>query len=286
MCTDRLRPAADATVAPPRDLVLTLAYGSVCEAPAYRVFLRSFQHVRRDGLCLVVFAADLTEHTLAMTRETADEVIPLLPGFEDIGNKERHWYFARYLSREWKRFDRAMIVDATDTVFQSDPFGTIPLPPTLDVVMLSAEGGAVQEEAWNQKDAQLFSTALRVPWSRVNPNPFCILNGGFMAGSAGRMAAFTLTRFALDVRCGSGTDQSSLTALGNWTLGWPGFTIVTHATPWVLHGHWFVTLSARGEVRASPDGLVLEATSGRPYALFHQWDRTPLSSAVLERFRV
>jgi hypothetical protein len=262
------------------DVILTVAYGKICDYPTYRVFLNSYQTIRRDDLKLVAFGGNMSRAARRATVAAGVEIRDPGARFNDPGNKLRHWYFAEYLCRHRDAAGYVLTVDARDTIFQSDPFSFAPLRSDARI-LLSAESALVKEDPWNLQDQTAFQQAIRPACRQGKFKNWPVINGGFVAGTSAAMADFGLTRFALDARDGEATDQASLTALGNWIRTWPGYRIVGDGEPWVFHGHW---LGQSDRAAALDDGVVVVRSTGEPYRVFHQWERTVCFERLLKKF--
>jgi hypothetical protein len=260
------------------DVILTVAFGKVCDYPTYRAFLNSFQAVHRDGLKLIVFGGRMSRGARAATQAAA-ELHEVNDRLSDPDCKQRHWHYAEFLGRRREDFDRVLTVDARDTILQCDPF-TYPALNSEVRVLLSAETARIHDDPWNLQGQKEFQRGLR----KLCQSPFSqwpIVNGGFVAGTCDAMADFQLTRLALDARAGGGTDQSSLTALANWIADWPGYRIVGDDEPWVFHGHW---MNHGTQAVVDDQGFAVLRSSGEPYRLFHQWERTAGYERLLKKF--
>jgi len=261
------------------NVILTVAYGKVCDYPSYRAFLNSFQAIRREGLKLVIFGANMSRSARRATEAAGAEIHDPKTRLSDPGNKQRHWHFAEYLCRIRDEPGFVLTVDSRDTILQRDPFDY----PTLHGVriLLSAESRLVKDDPWNLQDQSVLHRALRPGCRRESFHHWPVINGGFVAGKVAAMADFQLTRFAIDARDGEGTDQGSLTALANWTRNWPGYRIVGDDEPWVFHGNW---LKSSTQAVANADGFAVLRSTGEPYRMFHQWDRTDCCEPLLKKF--
>ncbi len=262
------------------DVILTVAYGKVCDYPTYRAFLNSFQAIGRPDLKLVIVGGNMSRSARVATQSSGAELLESSARLNDPGNKQRHWDFAEYLCRNQHSIRHVLTVDSRDTILQSDPFTFAAFDAGVRV-LFSAESVLIKDDPWNQQDQTAFHRSIRRACRRESFRNWPVINGGFVAGSATAIADFQLTRFAVDAREGDGTDQGSLAALANWTRDWPGYQIVGDNQPWVFHGHWLAKCE-RAAVR--DDGFVVVRSTGEPYRAFHQWDRTASLEPLLRRF--
>jgi len=261
------------------NVILTVAYGKICDYPTYRAFLNSFQAIRHAGLKLEAFGGNMSRSARRATESAGAEIHDPGERFNDPGNKQRHWHFAEYLCRQRDEPGYVLTVDSRDTIFQRDPFDFAPLESAR--ILLSAESSSIKSDPWNLQDQTAFQPTLRPACREGNFQNWTIVNGGFVAGTMAAMADFELTRFALDARAGEGTDQGSLTALANWIRGWPGYRFVGDDEPWVFHGHWMGTSP---QAVADAEGTVVVRSTGEPYRMFHQWERTDCVERLLKKF--
>jgi hypothetical protein len=262
------------------DVILTVAYGKICDYPTYRAFLNSFQAIRRADLKLVAFGGKMSRSARRATESVGAEIHEPGDRFNDPGNKQRHWHFAEYLGRRRDEPGYVLTVDSRDTIFQHDPFSFAPLRSGARI-LLSAESCLVKADTWNLQDQTAFQSAIRPACRRGKFQNWPVVNGGFVAGTIAAMADFQLTRFALDVREGEGTDQGSLGVLANWIREWPGYRTVGDNEPWVLHGHW---LDSSPQAVADANGFAVVRATGEAYRVFHQWERTECLERLLKKF--
>ncbi len=295
------------------NLILTVAHGAMCDHPMYRVFLNSFErNAAAPDTELVVFTGEMSAAARRAT-ERVGRVVDADENFADAGCQRRHWYFARFLFENQHRCERALTVDSRDTVMQRDPFTWETAAGTS--LMLSAEPASTAEPGWNQWIHQRLAKTLKdwfVPGERPRrslsrriqlarialgsrghvprprqgtltfwPNePWRVVNGGFVLGDARAAAYFELCRIAIDAPQGARHDQATLTALGNWTQGWPGIEMVGHDEPWVYHGYWW----DKRPFRVEGDVVAVAPASGEPYRMFHQWQYTSAEDAILQTY--
>ncbi len=295
------------------NLILTVAHGAMCDHPSYRVFLNSFErNAAAPDTELVVITGDMPSAARRAT-ERVGRVVDVDENFTDWGCQRRHWYYARFLFENQHRYERVLTLDSRDTVMQRDPFTW--RPPEGAGLVLSAEPSHTGEPGWNRAIHQRLAKTLKdwfVPGERPRrslsrriqlarialgsrghvprprqgtltfwPNePWRAINGGFVSGDSLPAAYLHLCRVALDAPLGARHDQATLTALGNWTRGWPGIEMVGHDHPWVYHGVYW----DRHPFRVEDDMVAVVPESGQPYCMFHQWPCTPAEDAILQAY--
>lgn len=260
------------------NLILTVAHGPMCDGDGYRVFLKSFAANAKNfpETKLLIFSGEMSATAQKFTKDMG-AVLSLVPAnFRDSGNKQRHWYFAQHLAEHRGEYECVVTVDSRDTIFQASPF-------TLEKsgkILFSAESGPVNADPWNKKDQAQFQHAIRTQ-CRADTMNYQVINGGFVAGGGSAMADFQLLRFAIDARDGAGTDQASLTALAYWLRGFPGYKIIGDDEPWIFHGHW---CGKSKNAIIDEHGTARLRSTGEPYKLFHQYDRTFAEDVILKRY--
>jgi hypothetical protein len=264
-----------------KNLLLTTAHGPLVDGPSFRMFLESYRRLReRKGRFaeLVLLTGSMTPAARQLAHAAGATVVDVSADFADYGSKNRHWHMAHFLAGA-SEFDWAITLDARDSILQDDPFAVPPLGESCEFVVLSSEGWRVGQCYWNTQNAIDFHASLRAPWHDYDYRRYWILNGSVAAGRVPKLAALVLARAAFDIRAGRYSDQGSYTALGNWIADWPGYRIIGPELPLVFHGGGYGFTEG---VTIDCQGRALHA-SGRPYAIFHQWDRTPAADLIARR---
>lgn len=253
----------------------------MADGPGFHLFLESYRRLREQKgpfAELVLLTGDMTPAARETVHAAGATVVDISADFADDGCKNRHWHMAHFLAGATE-FDWAITLDARDSILQDDPFAVPPLGESCEFVVLSSEGWRVDQCYWNSQNAIDFHASLRAPWREYDYRQYSILNGSLAAGRVPKLAGFVLARAALDIRVGRCTDQGTYTALGNWLADWPGYRIIGPELPLVFHGGGYAHADG---VTLDPQGRALHA-SGRPYAIFHQWDRTPAADLIARR---
>ena len=288
-----------------RDVVLTTAFGLPLRRT--RLFFDSLARTGFGGQ-VVVFAANLSPRELSLYRGAGAEVRnhglhlhrvlrrPLQAVFwrmvrrwPDAGSFSAPWdrlqqpnllrwsLYRRYLEENRGRFDRVLMVDLRDVVFQSDPFGQVD-PAQLHIY---AEEGdvTVGQSAWNTR------TMLRAfgPEGLQTMAHRRVSCSGAVAGGIAPVETY-LRAFADLLPSVSlpdhGTDQAAHIRVVHGPLA--------SAVDWqnnrggdVLHLHYVEDPEG---LRRDTGGRFLN-TAGRPYAIVHQFDRHPTTAARLAALR-
>lgn len=272
-----------------RNLVLTIAQGRFLGARDYEgvglneaaplCLFRSYEKFRAE-FDLVVLAKDVSREYIDAAERANAEIVFLDGTFNDPGNKQRHWHYAEFLNSRPGTWDQVLTIDARDTIFLRNPFYL-----WLDEakIHMSGEGGFVENHPWNKADQGVFQETLRPTCRHENWPKWLTVNGGFVTGSQEDMINFSLLRLALDVRGGQGTDQASLTAFAAWVEDFKFYRVVPMSyAQWIFHGEWEKQWLAKGLL--TYEGCVPQY-SGKPYAIFHQFDRTSVKDLVLSTYR-
>jgi hypothetical protein len=185
--------------------------------------------------------------------------------------RDRHRLFLWFLKSF--AYDQVIVTDCRDVIFQTDvqPLGGL---------HLVAEGMLYRESEWNTRDVS------RVPEESIKGiENSLVLNGGIQAGSRVNLIAL-YERFAQAVGRAEFAESTSEQGVLN-VLHYRNELGDTK-----IHSPYRSTLCLTGEAiklglfedYTFEDGLFRNA-EGVPYQIVHQWDRTPHSGGVDERYR-
>ena len=242
--------------------------------PFYRVAWNSLLSVLND------------ERVVVLNRGASPEMVAQIPKrFEVITSPDRYpgiyegfgYHLERWHIMGGDPQERVIALDCRDMLFQRNPFDD--LQSGLTVL---GEGVTHAECPWNIRDQNevrrnIFPHVPRPmgPWQVVCP----ALYGGdrrlvrWMILMVGHMGTMQIN---------GGTDQGSLNYIINqYMIGNdPDVRIADHRTCDLCLGGYDIRVTGCYE----RDGLIICPKTDRPYALFHQWDRTQWCNETLKKW--
>lgn len=257
----------------PRDLIISLVSGS------YTNFMTYIRTLRSTGCkaTVVVLIDDKCYHKLSNSeKKVLDSCGVNLIKYGDINLLFKKYIYETRLILMYgiiltyrKQFDRVMIIDIFDTIFQSDPF----IPGFNNQSMFFTTEGYYNN----------FDPTNNTKWIKVaDPDYYkdvhfyddkIVINGGLFFGSIDGMLLFFKLFLSLDVFNDftvETVDQGYMNYLYhrgifmknglNLTLTFPGDYIIS------ARGHKFSS-------NKSPDGLIMMLHSSNPPAVIHQFNR-------------
>jgi hypothetical protein len=261
-----------------KDAIVTWASGEAfCKLPEFKVFLESIK--RLDMPC------DKVIITQIMPDEVRKEITDY--GFQVFDSdlpknsvilRDRLLGTYRWLLKH-NNYNRILLTDAKDVVFQSDPFDYVRVSE--EFVLLCSEGGKQWQSQWNAHE-QMKIQANRAPHVyKFSKNP--IINSGFIVGTYKEIRNLALLLWSNSIPTKYiVTDQATLNYLHPYLLEDPAYYI---ADPMMT------SLCATGEgikegwLDIEPtfeDGKLIHPIFKKPYCAFHQWERTKHRDSIFE----
>jgi hypothetical protein len=242
----------------------------VAFAPFYAVTWKTTLDRLKEGARFkVVVEAHEASPALLATIPPEFEVrkLPRRPPLGCMG--AARWLDSLAVTKEGADDDLVALLDCRDMLVQRDPFDG--MDGLTGPVRLFGEPPPLEGDEWNRDDQRRLQSNLPGGLPQVaDLTGWRIVCAGGIAGP--RRMVRDIAQQVADAACNChGTDQAVMTYLYNhfWRamacISWSD----TVAGDWVLSGHHF---------RMSPcvyrDEAIWNGTTGRKYALVHQWDRT------------
>lgn len=192
-----------------------------------------------------------------------------------IGMQQAKWLY----SSEGEPEDTVIFSDARDMVFQRDPFLDIQ-----NVRLVAAGEGPIHAECpWNTADQSAIQSYLPTEL-RDDFGSWPIICNGVSAGKRQSVRNLLLGNWLMgSLLTHGGTDQGVTNYLWNRYLGKEPGSWLCHPgiSDWCLNGHHAPRVSPAPYLQ---DGQVMCAATNKPYALFHQWERTQWREQMLKQW--
>lgn len=191
----------------------------------------------------------------------------------------RWWHYANWL-RSHREFEAVLLADARDVVFQADPFAVgaeACAKAGAPWMLVCSEGQAAKDHAWCREQHKRLIGLLAEPWNDKNEE----FNGGSIMGDPATLLELAIWMDAAGrlVAKSGVSDQAALNLYLHKTPP-EKLTVARQATdPLYLHGE----LVKMGKIKPVLTSGVA-SLAGKPYAIFHQYDRTVHAEAVLQRY--
>lgn len=183
------------------------------------------------------------------------------------------------MSMEGDPGDGVLFLDSRDLLFQRDPFADI---SEYDLIA-AGEGATHGQCEWNARDQGAAMSYLPAGLNE-DTGKWPVVCAGVMGGRRlpARAALMSVWLLASTYTRG-GTDQAAWNYIWNKHLKHEpnNWLCDPNVSDWCLHGHHL------GKIRPEPrmeGGQIISGATGRPYALVHQWDRTPWRDEILRRW--
>jgi hypothetical protein len=247
----------------------------------YLVYVRSLQACNFSGH-IVILTDDMSE-SIKILFKAAGCLIEDIRSWDksiriDYLLRDRHLAFWQYLNRQ--QYDYVLITDSRDVCFQVNPMPYLRRCFWNKSLILSSEGFMHRESPFNMIDQIEAQRNVRdfdhkyVDWP--------VVNGGVIVGRAEFVKNFCFLVWTNCVRAkGSCTDQGIINYLFNYLQHDSGFHLVDpNNDPLVVTGEGIkcelVPVTYKDDLVCMPDG--------RPFYIFHQWDRVEgMGQSILNR---
>lgn len=270
-----------------RNLLLTWASG---KNPAFwksmRVFAASANETMPD--CYkVVMTHDMPLDRREWLQSEGFRVWDVTPEAIQVLIRDRSFEFSKFLKCFSADFDRVLISDCKDVLFQRDLFRDITWDGSPRTAYLFSEGATHEEIPWNFNDQKKFQAGIGDD-SGIDIKDWKVINGGVIFGALPRVAEITHRIAELTLWANSSeacSDQAALNYLYR-----SEYDPEDH--PWLIHPK-FDSYVAHGDaikngvfeipVHWTNEGLSSEFG---PFSVFHQWDRTIYHDDVMRKYGI
>lgn len=221
---------------------------------------------------------------------------------QGVPHVERFFYMETFLKN--KNYDRIVMTDTRDVIFQSNPFDYLTKPLSMYNFVAAGEGMRYKNEPWGNRNL----------WQAFGPHYYnamkdnMINNVGVLAGHQRMLESIVGLIFQLSLgRAIPIVDQ----AVYNYILTVPIIRddtwFASHSDPWAVNlGTTEEAVKAGGgdlgqACKDNPTEFakytmnyedvqpvideegVIKTTGGKPYAIVHQWDRVPALKELVEK---
>jgi hypothetical protein len=191
---------------------------------------------------------------------------------------QRLWDIGLLLGQQQYRY--ALTTDVRDVVFQADPSGWLDTHLGDHDLVVSDEGVPFADQAWSRTNlTQAFGPGA-LDLLRHEP----IINVGVFGGKAAAVRAAAVETYLLALMAADRAKVADQAAF-NLLLKWGCFPRVRRTDDGDAFAAQLHVKFERGQQPVLRDGLVCNA-AGNPYAIVHQYDRSPEQKALFEeRYR-
>jgi hypothetical protein len=258
-----------------------LSNNSYCRNPMVLVYAYSLQrHFNGDA---VIMTHDMNEENTNLFTRLGFRVIQFDPPPEDVNIFCYRWRtLYQFLRDNETRYRLVFFTDAKDVYWQGNPIPIVDrMLGSMGGVMLCDEGLSHRQCSWNAKEQLKLQNALG---TNDDIADWKVVNGGVTAGSLNAMMRYAHLIYTISqIRSNIGvTDQCYVNNLFHHQKhdpNCPYFLINPDRIPWCVTGN---TIKNSVEPKQWVDGKLVDK-EGRPYVMFHQWDRTPMRKQILDR---
>ena len=258
------------------DVILTVATGTeFCKNPFLQVFFKSLYKCGYKG-DTIVFTHDMSEDIRQIVQGYGCQIIDVDPTRIFRILHDRFIFYHEFLAKQTK-YKRVMLVDVKDVYFQRNPFEDA--PKEIPFVWLAGEGGVHHQNDWNKYDQEKCQSELKDEY-KIEMANVPVINAGTILGTTDEIKNLCLLIWSNTLRTQlKFTDQGALNYIHQFLKHDPVYSILTpQEQAWTATGQGIAENWFDPEWR---DGKLW--LDDRPYALFHQWDRTKYKKAVLEQ---
>lgn len=261
------------------DVIITWASGEkFCKLPEFKVFIESIKRLELSFDTLI-FTHDMSLEIRKSLTADGFYVIDVKP--DDIHLVVRDRFLACYRWLTNHSYDRVLLTDSKDVVFQQNPFSNV--PNEKEYVLLCHEGGLHNQSEWNS--ANQFHLQLNVrDFARIfSHDP--IINSGYILGTSKEIQNLCLLLWSNSVmkNCEL-SEQATLNYLYFYLKDDPIYRLChprencLAITGEAIKRNW---LDFPIEFK---NGMLYHSKSGEPCVAFHQWERTIYKDQILEAY--
>lgn len=294
-----------------KDLIIGSAVGYTWDQ--LKPLINSLKAIEFQG-SVVLVGSDMTKETIERLTENGVELYLYGQKKEngDIASSkslmphvERFFYINEFLKKNFSRFNRVVMVDTRDVIFQSDPFEWLDTNLTMHNIVASGEGMRYCNEPWG--NSNLFQAFGPFVHKELKDN--LIYNVGVVAGFTADMLFLTSMLFQLSLnRPIAIVDQAVYNYLiksvpycddvyftsnaDTWAVNLGTAKLAVQAGNGDLGAHYVSDEKFRQQYFMNyedhqpnvVDGVV-QNHNDRPFCIVHQYDRVPgLKEKILERY--
>jgi len=257
------------------DAILTVATGTdFCRNPYLQVFFKSLSKCGYKG-DVIVFTHDMSEDIRQIVQGYGYEIVEIDPTKIVYILHDRFYFYYEFLTK--RKYDRVLLVDVKDVLFQDNPFKDA--PENEPFVWFAGEGGVHSQSGWNTNDQRKCQLEMKAEYRHDLSNQ-PVLNGGTILGTNNEIRSLCLLIWTQILRTEHQyTDQAALNYVYSILKNDPIYTVLMpQEDSWAATGQginegWFKPHWINGKLWSL----------NCPYFLFHQWDRTEYKDLVLEK---
>lgn len=197
------------------DAIITWVTENIAHLDTFKIFVNSIEYCGFKGN-VIYCTNDLSIET---RRSLNGEII-------DFGNihelvKDRFLAWNNLLTE--REFNRVLLVDSRDVVFNSNPFD---IQTSDEFLWLCKEGMKHRDSEWNSQDQKIFQESHGFNLDYADWN---VVNAGVIFGDANSIKDLCLDIWAL-AYCSSGTDQAALNYLAHtYKFDFPKYALTGEA---------------------------------------------------------
>lgn len=170
---------------------------------AYNISKKTADRLEAKGVIVFAFQKD----------EKGNLTYPKLPGFSIMVERFAHiWYF---LTNSEEKFDKVIVTDVADVIFQNDPFENPNIKSLHRECIVGSENICYRDEPWSKNN--MIRSFGNVLYETVKDNPiFC---AGVFGGNSEALRDFCMNIFLIckgadsHIQGGGGPDQAAMNIL-------------------------------------------------------------------------
>jgi hypothetical protein len=253
-----------------KNLVLTYASEPAASSETFGVFVNSLKNINNKDF--VVITHDIKQNNLEKLKQNNAEIIQIEAGEMYYLFRDRHLHFYNYLKKFGSNYEKVLICDSRDVVFQNDPFVWCDKNiKKQNFVAFTAEGFKRSESGFACIEHFEFQRDVPRPYLKEN-NEKWVCNAGVTIGSTKEIQEFEFLLFVTVMKTiGRCTDQAALNYLMHFFEEDPKYHIS-------LPQNESLCLTGEGVKLGSVEPILQNkelicTKTGEPYCMIHQWDR-------------
>jgi len=273
-----------------KNLLLSWASGGwFCNLPEFKVYLKSISTCGFEG-DVIFFTHDMPEDTRKQIHGYGYKIIDIDPKKVSYVNRDRFLHYWEFLTTRHQNYQHVIHTDSKDVYFQEDPIKWLEKDATAfhkllfnrPYVALVPEGMIHSVSPWNMWDQHKCQQGLYSYTADWQEWP--VINSGTIAGSSSEMKELFMLIWSNAIRITDAnqcTDQGVLNYLYHTQL----HKDCAYQMLPIEDNHFCATGEAvcKKYLREYPtfnDNKLIHP-NGRPYAIFHQWERTEFRDKIL-----
>lgn len=259
------------------NLILTYASGPTVESDTFWVFIKS---AKFDNADIVILTHDMKINHRNLLSKLGIEIVDVPAGEMYYLFRDRHLHFWNYLNEHGSNYNRVIVTDSRDVVFQSNPFDW--KNEKNHFVTFMAEGFKRSESGFACIEHFEFQRDVPQPHLKENSDRW-VCNAGVIFGTSRAIQDFEFLMFSVTMKTiGRCTDQAALNYLLHFLERDPAYQIsFPQAENLCLTGEGI----KQGSVCPVVKDDTVCAPNGLPYHIIHQWDRIDgLKEDILSKY--